>query len=515
LAILEAFCEWKQYLLGADEPVTVYTDHQNLQYFVTTKVWNPRQIRWAQWLANFNFQIVYCPGSRGGKPDALSRRPEYRPEEGATHREETILKPEHFEVSLCHKKERIQVSLVEGKKRITNRLRIKRLQQYAIVPTKGSRMAAGHDIYALKDGTIPAQRQMLVDTGIAIGLPRGTYGRLAARSGMASKHGIAVGGRVIDADYTGEIKVILRNHGDTSYKFKAGDRIAQLIVEKIQTHEAMEIDNLNDTGRGTQGFGSSDLGPKRLIACEELKVKMCFLNPDPQDNSYFDEEDIHTHSSLRDEITMLSNAMIAAIQMQTMDDSFLDRIRTAGKEDDTWMARKGELHWLKERREALPNQWELEDGLLYYKGRLFVPSKEELLTEIAKGCHDSKVAGHLGQEKTIELVTRNFHWEKLSEWIKDYVRSCDECQHNKSPRHAKYGLLQPLEVPYAAWTSISVDFITQLPESQEQTQIMVVVDRFTKMAHFIGLATNATAKHMADTFLKEVWKLHGLPSEIV
>ena len=75
LAILEAFREWKHYLLGADEPITVYTDHQNLQYFLTTKVWNRRQIRWAQWLANFNFKIVYRPGSRGGKPDALSRRP--------------------------------------------------------------------------------------------------------------------------------------------------------------------------------------------------------------------------------------------------------------------------------------------------------------------------------------------------------------------------------------------------------------------------------------------------------
>jgi len=362
LAILEAFHEWKHYLLGVDEPVTVYTEHQNLQYFLTTKLWNPRQIRWAQWLANFNFKIVYRPGSRGGKPDALSRRPEYGLEEGAMYREQTILKPEHFEVSLCQRRDRIQVSHVEEKKRITNRLRIKRLQRSAIVPTKGSRMAAGNDIYALRDGTIPAQRQMLVDTGIAIGLPRGTYGRLAARSGMGGKHGIAVGGGVIDADYTGEIKVILRNHGDTSYEFKAGDRIAQLILENIQTHDAMEIDNLDNTERGTQGFGSSDLGPKRLIACEELKVKMSFLNPDPQENSNFDEEDIHTHSSLRDEITMLSSAMIAAIQMQTMDDSFLDRIRTAGKEDDTWMARKGELHRLKERRVALTKHWELEDG---------------------------------------------------------------------------------------------------------------------------------------------------------
>jgi len=78
------------------------------------------------------------------------------------------------------------------------------------------------------------------------------------------------------------------------------------------------------------------------------------VNPDPQDNSYFDEEDIHTHSSLRDEIRMLSSAMIPAIQMQTMDDSFLERIRTGGKEDDTWTARKGELSQVKERRETLP-----------------------------------------------------------------------------------------------------------------------------------------------------------------
>jgi len=113
------------------------------------------------------------------------------------------LKPEHFEVSLCHKKDRIEVSLVERTKWITNRHRVKRLQQNSIVPTKGSRITAGHDIYALKDGTIPAQREMLVHTGIAIGLPRGTYGRLAARSGMARKYGIGLRGGEIDADYTG------------------------------------------------------------------------------------------------------------------------------------------------------------------------------------------------------------------------------------------------------------------------------------------------------------------------
>ena len=380
---------------------------------------------------------------------------------------------------------------------------------------KGSRMAAGHDIYALEEGSIPTKEQVLVRTGIAIGLPKETYGRLGARSGMASKNGIAVGGGVIDADYTGEVKVILRNHGKKDYQFKAGDKIAQLIVERIQLDEEMEIDELDETERETKGFGSTDLGPKRLITTKETKIAMCFLNSNPEYNEYLDNEDIKTNPRMNQEVLMLCNAIIAAVHMQTMDESFLNKIRMAGKKDDSWLARKEELRRLKNRNEALRKHLDMEDELLYYKDGVFIPTNEDLQTEIAKGCHDSKVARHFGQDKTIELVTRNSYWEKLTDWINDYLWSCDECQHNKSPRHAKYGLLQPLEVPYAAWTLISTDFITQLPESQGCPQIMVVVDRFTKRTHFVGLATDATAKDVGDTFLREVWRLHGLPSEII
>jgi len=94
-----------------------------------------------------------------------------------------------------------------------------KLSDKAIIPTKGCRFAAGHDMYALRDGLIPAKGQTMVQAGIAIGLPEGTYGRLAARSGMASKMGIAVGGGVRDADYTGQVRVILRNHGEADCGF--------------------------------------------------------------------------------------------------------------------------------------------------------------------------------------------------------------------------------------------------------------------------------------------------------
>jgi len=138
----------------------------------------------------------------------------------------------------------------------------------------------------------------MVATGIAIGLPEGTYGRVAARSGMAGKMGIAVGSGVIDADYTREIKVILQNHSKADCIFKAGDRIVQLIIEKIANADAMEVENLGVTERGKMGFGSSDLSHKRSITAKEAEVTICFLQPDTSENEFFSVADIGYHPVL-------------------------------------------------------------------------------------------------------------------------------------------------------------------------------------------------------------------------
>jgi len=442
LAIMEAFKEGKRNLWGEEEPATVYTDHQNLQSFLTKKVWNQHQIRWAQELTNYNFKIVYRPGSRGGKPDTLSRRREYRPEQGARHSEQSILKSEHFQISVIHQKRSAETALIPEKREPTT-LRIMKLSDKAIIPTKGSRFAAGHDIYALTDGRVPAKGQTMVETGIVIGLPEGTYGRLAARSGMASKMGIAVGGGVINADYTGEVKVILRNHGEADCVFKAEDRIAQLIVEKVANADAMEGDDLGITERGKMGFGSSDMNPKRSITAKEDEVKICFLHTDTRENEFFSAAGIGYHPRLMKEKEMLSSPHVNAALRQTMNDSLLDKIRVAGKEYEKWQDRGRKLVRLRESGKKMRDKWIAKDELLYYKNRLYIPVNEALQTEIAQGCHDSLVAGHFGQEKTIEVVTRDLYQKGLADWIRDYVRSCDECQHSKSPRHAKYRLLQP------------------------------------------------------------------------
>ncbi|XP_035889142.1 deoxyuridine 5'-triphosphate nucleotidohydrolase, mitochondrial isoform X6 [Phyllostomus discolor] len=137
------------------------------------------------------------------------------------------------------------------------RLRFVRLSEHATAPTKGSARAAGYDLYSAYDYTVPPMEKALVKTDIQIALPAGCYGRVAPRSGLAAKHFIDVGAGVIDEDYRGNIGVVLFNFGKEKFEVKKGDRIAQLICERIYYPEIEEVQGLDDTERGAGGFGST------------------------------------------------------------------------------------------------------------------------------------------------------------------------------------------------------------------------------------------------------------------
>ncbi|OJD12326.1 deoxyuridine 5'-triphosphate nucleotidohydrolase [Emergomyces pasteurianus Ep9510] len=136
-------------------------------------------------------------------------------------------------------------------------LMVKKLVPTARAPTRGSAFAAGYDLYCAKAIVIPAKGKGLVDTGLAIAVPEGTYGRIAPRSGLASKHFIDTGAGVIDADYRGEVKVLLFNFSDADFTINEGDRIAQLVLERIYTPEVVEVEQLEESVRGAGGFGST------------------------------------------------------------------------------------------------------------------------------------------------------------------------------------------------------------------------------------------------------------------
>jgi len=319
LAIVDAFKHWRRYCEGAIHQVEVYSDHQNLEFFTTTKVLNRQQARWAQELAGTNFKIYYRPGAQKGKPDALSRRPEYRPEKGGIENQPitTVLGKKHFGGREGH-------SLVCAAARITS------------LPTR---------------------------------------------------------------NWSEEFAADVRKEG----------------VKDEAYNQAR----------------------KQEAAAEELP---------PKDR----------------------------------------KVR--------------ELSCV--------------EGLLYRRNLLWVP--EGLIQRVVESEHDTKVAGHMGQDKTIELIRRNFWWPKMNERIIDFVRSCPECQKNKAARHQPYGLTSPLELPYAPWQSIAMDFITELPLSGGCDQLWVVIDRFTKMAHFLPLRKEKkTAADLAVVFAKEIWRHHGLPMDIV
>jgi dUTP pyrophosphatase len=133
----------------------------------------------------------------------------------------------------------------------------KRLDPRATLPSRGSALAAGLDICSIEDVTIEPKQRALVSTGLAVAIPEGYYGRVAPRSGLATKNGLDVLAGVIDADYRGEIRCLLHNTGDESIPLPARSKICQLIIEKIITPAAVWADEISETDRGSGGFGST------------------------------------------------------------------------------------------------------------------------------------------------------------------------------------------------------------------------------------------------------------------
>jgi dUTP pyrophosphatase len=133
----------------------------------------------------------------------------------------------------------------------------KKLDARAILPTRGSALAAGLDMYSIEDVAIEPGQRALARTGLAAAIPEGHYGRIAPRSGLALRTGLDVLSGVIDADYRGEIGCLLYNTGDETINLPAHSKICQLIVEKIITPGAVWAEEISETDRGSGGFGST------------------------------------------------------------------------------------------------------------------------------------------------------------------------------------------------------------------------------------------------------------------
>lgn len=308
LAIVRAFEEWRPYLEGSKHPITVLSDHKNLEYFMSTKLLNRRQARWSEFLSRFDFKITYRPGKAGGKPDALTRRSGDLPDEGddrIQHQSQVVLKPSN------------------------------------IAATK---------LYA-------------------------------------------------------------------------------------NIHPMTPIEHLWNSAYSEDPF------PNEVIDMINNGVKKSKLVP-------------------------------------------LGECSVSGNR-------------------------------LMFRNKLWVPNHEPLRLRLLQRHHDIPTAGHPGRAKTLELLTRRYYWPSMRKDVDRYVANCHHCRRSKALRNAPSGFLKPLPVPETPWKHISMDFVSGLPWSDGSDCILVVVDRLTKMRHFLPTTTAVDAEETAKLFIQHVFKLHGLPETIV
>ena len=306
LAIIRALEEWRHYLEGTKHTFEIWTDHKNLEYFMTAKKLNRRQARWSLFLSRFDFTLHHRPGKLSRKPDALSRRPDHG--KGENDNEDVVLlKPSYFKIQ------------------------------------------------AMKQGHV------LIN---------------------------------------GEERNLLK---------------------KIRN--------------------AKDLDESVIKAVKELK-------------------------------------------------------QSSSKKLD------GE-------------EWSEEQGLILFRGKVYVPKDSDLRRQIVNLHHDSQVTGHAGRWKTLELVSRNYWWPGMSRYIALYCKGCDRCNRTKTFPAKPVGKLVPTQIPKDIWEIISVDLITGLPESQGYNAIMVVVDRLSKLIHVLPTTDTVTSEGIARLFRDFVWKHHGLPQQVI
>jgi hypothetical protein len=171
----------------------------------------------------------------------------------------------------------------------------------------------------------------------------------------------------------------------------------------------------------------------------------------------------------------------------------------------------------KEGSRKLPNgglEWEEKDSLIYHRGRLYVPNRDNLRQEVLRRSHDALAAGHPGQFQTMEEVHRYYWWPNMDEFVRKYVSSCKTCAQGKPAQHPK-GPLQPLEVPKYPWQIVGVDLVGPLLLSDGFNMIITYVNLLTKQAHFLLCNSTITAEGVANMHVKRIFPLQGTPEKFI
>jgi hypothetical protein len=207
-------------------------------------------------------------------------------------------------------------------------------------------------------------------------------------------------------------------------------------------------------------------------------------------------------------LELVSHGFLANLEVQP---TLFDQIKEAQKGHES-------IEGIKHRmaREEVPGFLIDPQGVLWYNGRFCVPSIDELKQLILKEAHDTPYSIHPGGTKMYQDLKEQLWWHGMKREIAFYIAQCDVCQRVKAKHQRPAGLLQPLKVPMWKWEEVGMDFITGLPRSNRgHDSIWIIIDRLTKVAHFILVKTTHNGRELADLYISRIVSLHGVPKTII
>lgn len=391
LAIVRAFKHWRQYLEGALHPVEVMTDHANLRSFMqpTTKIAQRRHVRWIEFLAGFDFEILYRTG-KSNPADGPSRRPDYK------RCEEDIGLPTFW---------------------------VKQRWQ--------GRSSHPWDPWH--------ESPTVVGNGKPVAHLRATRTRSATAA--------------------------LLEESRSSHKAEQA---------QADSDTTVDVSSAEDEPLETGGDEPVYLSP-RLSVKELTRGETAFTD---------------SPSRLRERL----------LDLQRGDAFAKEKVAALEKSN-------------------AGQDWEQDgDQILRFEGAIYIPNDPALRNELLRIHHDDPMAGHFGVKKMLGLLRRKYYWPSMRKSIEAYCRTCQSCQKGKPRTHAPYGTLASLPQPTRPWTWITMDFITDLPsctvKGKEVNAILVVVDRYTKMAKYLHCRKDIDTPELASLLFDGVFSQYGFPTDI-
>jgi transposase InsO family protein len=515
LGVILSLKHWRAYVHN-NQTLAIKTDHDTLKSFMTQERLTGRKGRWQEVVAEYKMHITHVPGRENVVPDALSRRPDYRPSEGkypesaqpvaASARADDLLEQQQRARNRAAARETHPPAADRpppNKKGVI----VMPTQRCAATTKKGEhcRQLTARGQYCWSH--LRSVEKLRIKKSL---VPRAGMGLFADRDYHVGEH---------IADYTGDR--ICNNRDTGPYFLQLSGKCA---IDAARTNAG--------SGRWCNDPRGSDYRANAKFCANHRDRTACIRADRPIRKGdeilvpygadywrYFGQQfkrawvrksmPAAAVSSITDEQS--ESARLMGVVASASSD-LADEIKAAAAADPDYQYRLN--------REHSPNEPIQRRGdLLYYiadnkQDRVCLPESLELRTRMIAECHDA--AGHQGKDKTVERVKQRFHWKGMDQQIDNYVTTCDECQRNKPSQRPPMGLLMPLPVPEQPGIDWSMDMIMPLPLTRAGNSCIVTfVDRGSKLVHLAACKHTVTAKQLAEITLREVVQHHGVPRSIV